>query len=452
MAKTGFWLKGATGKLAGTTLYKDPTTGETIMREIVTPSNPKTDAQLLQRIVMHTIAASYGVMKEICDHSFEGMKAGRETMSYFMKQNIQRCREAINTQLNEGLNLYEIYDFLKLGVKGYVNNQYQLSMGSLPQVDAAMFSRPQGGANVQSVGLVQGINTNTYAAVINALGLKRGDQLTFIAIKSTSPRSAEFKFARVILDPTDPTTHESLPLSTAFLDAENKINAPSVRNEGSFRFDVDANGLQFSPYGLSSLIGISAAAVIVSRKVGDAWNRSNSYLAYNGLGYNSLGECLDAAKENVQTSIYTPNDLYLNNAGEGGGSAAASAADSGSSQGGGSTPASAQVSTLRIDGQTAIQGTTKVIEKPEGTSFPASVVVSATANNAAAGYTLKVYQGSTLAGSHAISEGAASVTIEAARDAVYSVKLGKEGESDIATGFSFKVTEAIDEEDGGNQN
>ena len=38
MAKTGFWLRGAKGKLAGTTLYKDPTTGETIMREIVTPS------------------------------------------------------------------------------------------------------------------------------------------------------------------------------------------------------------------------------------------------------------------------------------------------------------------------------------------------------------------------------------------------------------------------------
>lgn len=450
MAKTGFWLRGATGKLAGTTMYKDPTTGETIMREIVTPTNPKTDAQLLQRIVMHTIAASYGVMKEICDHSFEGMKAGRETMSYFMKQNIQRCREAINTQLNEGLNLYEIYDFLKLGVKGYVNNQYQLSMGSLPQVDAAIFSRPQGGSSVQSVGLVQGINANTYAAVINALGLKRGDQLTFICIKSTSVRSAEFNFARVILDPTDPATHEALPLSTAFLDANNKVNAPSVRNEGNFRFDIDANGLQFSPYSLTSLVGISAAAVIVSRKVGDSWNRSNSYLAYNGLGYNSLGDCLDAAKEGVQTNIYTPSELYLNNAGEGGGTAAASSAESGSSQGGGGNTPTAQVTALRIDGQTAIQGTTKVIEKPEGTSFPASVVVSATANSAAAGYTVKVFQGTTLVGSHAVSDGAASVTIEAAKNAVYSVKLGKDGESDIATGFSFQVTEA--EADDENQN
>lgn len=443
MAKTGFWLRGAKGKLAGTTLYKDPTTGETIMREIVTPSNPKTDAQLMQRIIMHTIAASYGVMKEICDHSFEGMKPGRETMSYFMKQNIQRCREAVNTQLGDGLDLYEIYDFLKLGVKGYVSNQYQLSMGSLPQVDASMYSRPQGNNRVQSVGLVQGININTYAAVINALGLKRGDQLTFIGIRTTGARSAEFNFARVILDPTDPTTHEALPLSTAFLDENNKVNAPSVRNEGNFRFDIDANGLQFTPFGLSSLVGISASAVIVSRKVGDAWNRSNSYLAYDGFGRYSLGECLDAAKEGIQTNIYTPADLYLNNAGEGGGAAAASAAEGGSSQGGGSV-ATPQVSALTIDGQTAIQGTTKFIEKPKGTTFPVSVTVNATANSAANGYTVKVYQGSTLAGEHAVSDGAAAVTFNAAKDTLYSVKLGKDGESDIATGFSFQVSEGTD--------
>ena len=41
MSKVGFWLKGSTGKLAGTTLYKGAN-GETIQREIVSPSNPKT--------------------------------------------------------------------------------------------------------------------------------------------------------------------------------------------------------------------------------------------------------------------------------------------------------------------------------------------------------------------------------------------------------------------------
>ena len=152
---------------------------------------------------------------------------------------------------------------------------------------------------------------------------------------------------------------------------------------------------------------------------------------------------MDAAKEGIQTDIYTPSDLYLNNAGEGGGTAAASAGEGGSSQGGGSV-ASPQLTAVQVDGQTAIQGTTKNIEKPEGTSFPVNVTVSATANAAAAGYTVKVYQGSTLKGSQAVNNGAANVTFEASKDELYSVKLGKDGESEIATGFSFQVSEASD--------
>lgn len=72
--KVGFWLKGATGKLAGTTLYKDSSTGETVAREVVTPANPKTDKQLIQRVVMHTVGSSFSKMREIVDHSFEGFK------------------------------------------------------------------------------------------------------------------------------------------------------------------------------------------------------------------------------------------------------------------------------------------------------------------------------------------------------------------------------------------
>ena len=94
MSKVGFWLKGSTGKLAGTTLYKGAN-GETIQREIVSPSNPKTVGQNIQRVVMSTVGAAYSLMKAICDHSFEGTKKGQETMSLFMSENIQKCRAAI---------------------------------------------------------------------------------------------------------------------------------------------------------------------------------------------------------------------------------------------------------------------------------------------------------------------------------------------------------------------
>ena len=50
MAKVGFWLKGAKGKLAGSTIYKDGN-GDTVM-------------------------SAFSKMKAITDHSFEGVKAG----------------------------------------------------------------------------------------------------------------------------------------------------------------------------------------------------------------------------------------------------------------------------------------------------------------------------------------------------------------------------------------
>lgn len=62
MAKTGFWLKGANGKLAGATIYKQ--NGETVMREVVTTSNPKTTPQLIQRIIMHTVMVAYSLKSQ----------------------------------------------------------------------------------------------------------------------------------------------------------------------------------------------------------------------------------------------------------------------------------------------------------------------------------------------------------------------------------------------------
>ena len=89
--KTGFWLRGGKGKLAGATVYQDGQ-GNTVMREVVSPSNPKTRAQMIQRIVMHTVMQAYSKMKEICDHSLEGVKKGQDTMSLFMKENVQVIR------------------------------------------------------------------------------------------------------------------------------------------------------------------------------------------------------------------------------------------------------------------------------------------------------------------------------------------------------------------------
>ena len=75
MAKVGFWLQGATGKLAGSKL-QNGVNGTIIADNTKKPKNPKTINQILQRIFVNTVAQAYSAMQPILCHSFEGVADG----------------------------------------------------------------------------------------------------------------------------------------------------------------------------------------------------------------------------------------------------------------------------------------------------------------------------------------------------------------------------------------
>lgn len=429
--KTGFWLKGGKGKLAGATVYQQ--NGETVMREVVSPTNPKTEKQIIQRIIMHTVMQAYSKMKEICDHSFEGLKKGQETMSYFMSQNVGFAREKVATMQQQGIAFLNMYNFVPLGLKGFTPNQYQVSMGSLPRIDTTLSEEDEAHA------WVPGIATNTYQAIIDAFGLQRGDQLTFLMIDQNTAAQfgqCNFHYCRVILDPTNPDFSQA-PLSSPFVDeSTHRINLPSVRNEGSFFFDVDAeDGLGFTYSGSLTCV---ASAVIVSRKMNDKWLRSTAYLTYRGTEEYSMGECIDAAQNGTNSQIYAAADAYLNNAGQGGG-AAAEAGEQGSGSG------SAAISAASIGGQTMVMGTTKAITKPSGTSWPVTESLVITANADANGKQVVVKSGANVIAYGTISNGSATVSHAWAKDTLYTVGLRADADSAAsATGFSFQYNEQSD--------
>ena len=93
MAKTGFWLRGAKGKLAGATIYKSGK--DTVMRQIVSPSNPRSNGQMIQRAIMATIMKAYSSGKAIFDHSFQGKKVGAENQREFMALNLAYLRKEL---------------------------------------------------------------------------------------------------------------------------------------------------------------------------------------------------------------------------------------------------------------------------------------------------------------------------------------------------------------------
>jgi hypothetical protein len=444
MSKVGFWLKGSTGKLAGTTLYKGAN-GETIQREVVSPSNPKTQAQNIQRIVMSTVGAAYSVMKAICDHSFEGTKKGQETMSLFMSENIQKCRAAIEEMQSQGVAFLNMYSFVPVGMKhAFAPNQYLVAMGSLPQVTTAWIE--DGTSHIVYPTIVALANKTTYGDIINMLNLKRGDQLTFCTVKQGATiQESQFNFARVILDPTDPETFLPLTLDTAFLDENGYVNKPSVRNEGKFKYLINASGLRYWYEDLYTTEEDAVAAfVIVSRKEGDTWKRSTTYVAYPGetAGSYSMQDCLDMISNGAQHQIYAGSDQYLNNAGEGGGQAAAETGgeSGGGSSSGGDTPAAAfAISAATVNGETMTVGSPKTIRCAEGEETE-DLDIRVVFSNVGSATAIQLYKdGAQVGNDHAIDGNAANFVVSAAAIGTYTIKVKKSDNSVATPGYTIYV-------------
>ena len=439
MSKVGFWLKGSTGKLAGTTLYKGAN-GETIQREIVSPSNPKTVGQNVQRVVMSTVGAAYSLMKAICDHSFEGTKKGQETMSLFMSENIQKCRAAIEEMQSQGVAFLNMYSFVPVGMKhAFAPNQYLVAMGSLPRVNSTWIADAESNILYPTVAVLA--NKTTYGDIISTLNLKRGDQLTFCTVKQgASIQESQFNYARVILDPTDPETFLPLPLDTAFLDANNNVNKPSVRNEGKFKFLLNASGLRFWYEDVYTTEEDAIAAfVIVSRKEGETWKRSTTYMSYPGETANaySMQQCLDLLANGAQHNIYASADQYLNNAGEGGGQAAS---DTGG-QGGGTTPSTQNftISSATVNNNSMTVGSAKQVMCAEGETTE-DLSIRVTFSNAGTAQSVLLFKGSEQIGTeHAINAGSVNFSAAGAGYGTYIIKVKNSDNSLVASGYSINV-------------
>lgn len=191
MAKAGFWLRGAKGKLAGAVAQKGQ--NGTILREIVTPKNPKTEKQIYQRAVMATVMKAYSAGKVIFDHSIQGLERGAKTQQYFIAKNAKILRSNIVYDLNhiatdptQGPQSCEAACVAPKAIYG-VPNAYLISEGTY---ENTLFTPEDGGvqwlpADVPSVqSETTGKYETTVADAAAALGLRPGDIYTIVAMVS----------------------------------------------------------------------------------------------------------------------------------------------------------------------------------------------------------------------------------------------------------------------------
>ena len=119
-SKSFFGLRRGSTKSLTFSVYN----GKQVTKDRVTEvKNPRSSMQMSQRAVMSTALKAYSLMKDICNHSFEGVPYGQKTMNTFISENINMMRKQVPR-----VNLSEW--------KGRpVLNTYLISRGSLPSVD-----------------------------------------------------------------------------------------------------------------------------------------------------------------------------------------------------------------------------------------------------------------------------------------------------------------------------
>lgn len=154
-------------------------------------TNPKTDAQVEQRMKMTPAVNLYRALKDdVLDHSFQGVKYGARSHSEFMKMAMQKA-------LNQ-------LPYVSKGETDIIPAPYIISKGGLPDI---------GVIGMQDQSFVCGLGLNfevpeasPYKDYVDTIlwanpGLKRGDQLTAVCVYRYNGFN-QVKVTRLILDET----------------------------------------------------------------------------------------------------------------------------------------------------------------------------------------------------------------------------------------------------------
>ena len=310
MAKGNMLLGQARGKV-GDLVFSRNNGKQVIKARSEVVRNPQTTAQTLQRILLNTVSQAYSVMLPICDHSFEGVKVGQDTMAVFMKQNLNRIRARVTNLKNTTGGLTGFYSVAPIGFKNVTLNNYIMATGKLPQIKITSLELSTPGAEVAQIEVPGAPALLTYQDFINAFGLRGGDQITFCQLSYAAGEEITFGYSRVILAPVDEDGIVS-SLDVPMI-VDGAINNPNGRNEGSFaRLSYNEGVLSFSLTGNAPV----GACVIVSRQSDNGeWERSNSvmFVAQNPQAYGQWS-LLDAIDLFYTGGMDLGSDYYLNNA------------------------------------------------------------------------------------------------------------------------------------------
>lgn len=300
----GIYATNISGKV-GNVIFRKAGKQNIVSQRPASVKNPRTDMQQRQRAYIKTVSSAYSVLKPICDHSFEGIAYGADSMNFFKRENYKIVSNAGKAVLKNSSNVVVDANFLISKGSIIWNNQY-ISGGGIADISAYMADNN-----------IERIDQLTYAQLLDALGLKKGDQLTvinvmpgnqgYVAPNGMEQYASEIYYSRYILDSESDSTKAFVPKNSGY---DEYILNPSILAEGTEIYDnavlISSSDGRICIYDSTDYQALMYAAII-SRRIADKWLRSTEYLF---LDYGDVAYDI----ENALPSYNPTGERYLNNA------------------------------------------------------------------------------------------------------------------------------------------
>ena len=305
MAKGNMFLGMARGSVGDVTFYRKSGQQAARVRNR-NPRNPKTAAQIIQRMILATASKAYSRLKLITDHSFEGVEYGSASQSYFLKRAMDDIRAFVSANYPTATET-DVLNFRGLAEPNVVANAGEgllISEGTLPTI-APQLVTDDGVTSIIGAGETVPENP-TIANVMTALGAEKGDQITLVGFSG----SGITYVSRYVIN-AEATTQQ---LSAAWDPTGAAAAFDAVKTQvGSLQLVPDTGSMAFTD-GLCI-----AAGAILSRKVGNTWLRSTQRLwpLYDGIATLLVENGPDVVIpiwEAGTAQVDTENPYYLNQA------------------------------------------------------------------------------------------------------------------------------------------
>lgn len=260
--------------------------------------NPRSLAQMQQRMAMATASAAYAAMKEIVDHSFEGITYGLNNMSEFIKLNTKAIKNAMLDPANAKFAFNPYKDRLLYG------GEFIMSSGSASPIpaNAAFADSSQDDKSNVVFGVADAQEQSATAnAIYASLGIGVGDMCTIcFIVKDDTNASGIFGFVRLKAKASG-TVDLTAQNYTDYFDVESNLPVTPVSfTEGQATFSLDTPGTIAG--------GEVESCAIHSAKSNNGWLRSSAVMNVNG--YTLAPEYADAI------ATYPVGESYVLNGGQ----------------------------------------------------------------------------------------------------------------------------------------